>query len=50
MPETHPIFTRLSRCVAWLGDRAGFAARRRRLRAGAEGGVRGRGSGRSGCA
>jgi SAM-dependent methyltransferase len=37
MPENHPIFARFYRCVAWLGDRAGFAARRRRLLADADG-------------
>ena len=39
MPESHPIFAVLYRCTGWLGDRAGFAARRRRLLADAEGAV-----------
>ena len=36
---SHPIFAVLYRCTGWLGDRAGFAARRRRLLADAEGAV-----------
>jgi len=36
---SHPIFAVLYRSTGWLGDRAGFAARRRRLLADAEGAV-----------
>jgi ubiquinone/menaquinone biosynthesis C-methylase UbiE len=36
---SHPIFAFLYRCFGWLGDRAGMAARRRHLLAGAEGAV-----------
>ena len=34
---SHPIFAAFYRVAGWLGDRAGFAARRRRLLADAEG-------------
>lgn len=34
---SHPIFAAFYRCTGWLGDRAGFAARRRRLLAEADG-------------
>jgi hypothetical protein len=36
---SHPIFAFFCRWAGWLGDRAGFAARRRRLLADAEGAV-----------
>jgi ubiquinone/menaquinone biosynthesis C-methylase UbiE len=36
---SHPIFACCYRLLGWLGDRAGFAARRRRLLADAEGAV-----------